>query len=894
MTPHALLDAVPHLVVCDGVIDHVSGEVADELGCDPSPLLGPLEAIGTRLDDAGFDDLVGGRSNVRVRLVETLDDRPVRLRRLGTDGTQTWIEIRSLAAEFRAEALLRRSGLGHMLISPTSWVNWSVSSDELLEVMPGDDPIKWVELMDPDDMQAIALAVHDVANDPSLRRTITHRLVGDEEHVVVDTIESVMFDPDLRAVLMRSRLERVADGDSAPSTGGRAPWAGISVSDHMPIGVLVASREGRVLHRNAVAADLLNVRSGQVLVPGGDGPWPFAEVDGEAAAEFVEVVEAAAAGRPGYCTVPSPRVAGRWLRVSASPSTATTVVITIEDVTELAETEQALRASNRLLEALDAHSEDLVMVFDVDGASRYTSSSVLRHLGADTEVAHAQDVMPYVHPPDRALVTDLIDRVRSQTGVVEEVEFRIDVAGAGNARWHHATMTNLLDDPDVEGVVLTLRDVHERHVVERELRFRATHDALTTLPDRAALQARLEAMLRDSQRDDQPIALMFCDIDHFKSINDRAGHHVGDQVLTEVAERLRSALRSSDVVGRFGGDEFVVVVPDVEDEAHALTVAQRIFDTVTGPVECDEAVIEVAVSMGVAVSSDECATASALLQRADLAMYEAKAQGRGRVSLFRPSIEGTGTERDTLRADLEDAIVGRQLSAHYQPIVALHDDLTPGVEAFVRWEHPALGLIEARRFIGIAEGAGLIGGLGEALVEIVGAELAERPQRDDAFVTINLSPGQIGRTDAPQSILEQFERAGLAPERVAVEVTEAAFAQDPRVRLHLEGLRKAGVSVFLDDFGIGYSSLGHLRRFPVDGLKIDAGVINPQVDERLVDLIVSVAGAMGVRTIAEGVETEQQLETIRRLGVDYAQGYLLGRPEPLDAIAAPVGGGGDD
>ena len=185
MNPTELLEAVPHLVVRGDVIEHVSAEVGDELGCDTAPLLGPLEKIGARLDDADFDDLLTGQAVVRVRLTEALDDRPVRLRRLGQEGERIWIEIRSLANEFRAEALLRRSGQGHMLISPSSWVHWSMASDELLDVMPGDDPIKWVELMDPDDMQAIALAVNDVANDPSLRRTLKHRLAGDDDLVPV-------------------------------------------------------------------------------------------------------------------------------------------------------------------------------------------------------------------------------------------------------------------------------------------------------------------------------------------------------------------------------------------------------------------------------------------------------------------------------------------------------------------------------------------------------------------------------------------------------------------------------------------------------------------------------------------------------------------------------------
>ena len=700
----ALLDAVPHFVVRSGAVVSFSSSLADELACDPRPLLGALDEVGTRLDDVGFDELVSGESAVRVRLSSELDDRPVRLRRLGADTDRVWIEVRSLGAEFRAEALLRRSGYGHMLISPESWVHWSLSSDELHEAMPGDDPIKWVELMDPDDMQAITLAVHDVAHDPDLRRTVTHRLAGDDGHIVVDTIESVMYDPDLRAVLMRSRLERTDDTGADADRSTAAPWTGISVSDHLPIGVLVASRAGRTLHRNAVAAELIGVRSGQMLVPDGDGPWALATLEPEASAPFVRMIRDAAEGRSGYCMVPSPFDPDRWLRMSVSPATATTLVLTIEDTTELADAERALRASNRLLEALDSHAEDLVMVFGSDGGGRYISSSVRKHLGGAIEVAHADDFYPFVHPPDRQIVDELIRRVQERPASSEQIEFRVDVGGEVG-RWHQATMTNLLDDPDVRGFVVTLRDVHERHLAERDLQFRATHDSLTTLPDRAALQSRLEALLAESKAGGKRIALMFCDIDHFKSINDRAGHHVGDLVLTEVAARLRSALRSSDVVGRFGGDEFVVVVPDVEDEAYALAVAERIFDTVTGPGLFEGTEVDVRVSMGVAVTGDDCATAATLLQRADLAMYEAKAQGRGRVSLFVPSGEG-GSERDTLRADLHDAIADRQLAVHYQPIVPLRDGLETGMEAFARWEHPALGMIEAKRFIGIAEGAG--------------------------------------------------------------------------------------------------------------------------------------------------------------------------------------------
>ena len=201
-------------------------------------------------------------------------------------------------------------------------------------------------------------------------------------------------------------------------------------------------------------------------------------------------------------------------------------------------------------------------------------------------------------------------------------------------------MTNLLDDPDVQGLVLTLRDVHERHLMERELRFWATHDALTTLADRSALRTQLDALLEEAEVFGHRTALVFCDIDHFKTINDRHGHHVGDQVLTEIARRLRSSLRAIDVVGRFGGDEFVVVVPNVDDEAHARALAERVFGSVNGPVNVDGVEIPLGVSMGVAVTDDGCNTADQLLQRADVAMYHSKRQGRRRLSIYSSALEG--------------------------------------------------------------------------------------------------------------------------------------------------------------------------------------------------------------------------------------------------------------
>ncbi|WP_420450567.1 putative bifunctional diguanylate cyclase/phosphodiesterase [Ilumatobacter sp.] len=875
-------ESVPHVVVVDAEIVEVSASVAVEIGCDPTPLLGPLADIGTRLDGASYGDLCDGIAQVRVRLSGEMDDRPVRLRSLDRADSTCWIEIRSLGDVFRLESLLRRSGLGHALLSPSGELEWSMTSDALAEVLPGDDPMSWVALMDPDDMRALRTAIREVGADPTARRSVTHRLEADRTRVVVDEIESAVHDPDLRAVVVRSRLGDPTDPPTARSgASGR-----LTVSDHMPIGVVVASDTGIVLHRNAVAAELVGTGVGQRVVPDvAGGPWLLSRLDSADTERYLSVFETATRGRRAHCTIASPVADHRWLRVSISPAVSSTVVITIEDTTELAEAERALRASNRLLEALDSRSEDLVVVFDSLGRSRYTSSSARAGADDGSRVDHVADLTSMAHPDDRDEVTEVIADVRARPSSTAEVAFRVVRGGDDAGRWHAATITNHLADPDVRGVVLIARDVHEQRLAELDLVFRATHDPLTTLPDRAALQRRLDDVLVEAERHGSRTALMFLDVDDFKTINDSAGHGVGDAVLREVAERLRSCLRDSDVVGRFGGDEFVLVAPGVSDDTHALDLAERVLATVTGSVRADGIEIAFGISLGVAVTGEGCTTAAQLLHRADAAMYRSKLAGRGRVTLHRPEHDVTHVDI-SLRSDLGRAIDAGALDVHYQPIVPLRDGLVGGFESLARWEHAEYGQIDTERFLAVAEVAGLSPELGDEMVRLVCVD--DRSwMLDGEFVSINLSVSQVGRDDTAGRLLERLRASGIDPSEVVVELTEASFGQGRVVRDGLERFRAAGVRIFLDDFGTGYSSLRQLHRFPVDGIKIDASVVAPSVDESLVRLIVGVATTLDIRTIAEGVETERQLETVRRLGVDYAQGYLLGRPRRAPRRADP-------
>ncbi len=728
-----------------------------------------------------------------MRLGPDLMDRPVRLRRLVTDDedSDVVLELRSLVSEFRLESLLRRSGLAHMLLSPAVELEWSMSSNDITAVLPGDDPTSWIELMDADDMQTLGKAIFKVGSDPNLRRTVSHRLNADRTYTIIDHVESALHDPDLRAVLVRSHFEDQR-GPSEP-VGSVAPFAGITVSDHMPIGVVVASDAGKVLHRNAVAAELVGARVGQLVVPEGDEPWMMSRLSPEQSARYQSVFAAASAGRPAHCTINSPFDAAKWLRLSISPAAASTVVLTIEDSTDLAEAERALRASARLLEALDAHSEDLVIVFDARGRSRYANSTTRSQLGAATSVEHINDVVTLADAADRAGVADLVRRITSTPAASGDIEFRVDDGTDAVHRWHHVAMTNLIDDPDVQGIVLTARDVHERHIAQSALQFRATHDALTTLPDRATLQTRLESLLLASVEDGQRVALMFCDIDNFKLINDRAGHQVGDLVLTEVADRLRSAIRASDFVGRFGGDEFVVVAPAVADEAHAMELAGRLFDAVSGTIRCDGIDVEVGLSIGVALTDAECTTASGLLNRADTAMYDAKERGRGRFALYVPHADVDETDVE-LRTQLRSAIVDGQLTLHYQPMVPLTSGLGRGYESLARWEHPEHGVVSSKRLFDMAEVAGLRTELGTELLRL--AHDDDRPwfaDDDTAFVSVNVAAAQLGHRDAAARFVAGMGERGLDPTRLVIELTESSFAEGLVVQRNLDVFRSAGI-----------------------------------------------------------------------------------------------------
>ncbi|HLL67343.1 MAG TPA: EAL domain-containing protein [Micromonosporaceae bacterium] len=417
---------------------------------------------------------------------------------------------------------------------------------------------------------------------------------------------------------------------------------------------------------------------------------------------------------------------------------------------------------------------------------------------------------------------------------------------------------------------------------EATIRRLAEHDALTGLPNRVLFTERVEQAM--SEGGEQTV--LFVDLDDFKRINDSLGHAVGDELLVGVAERLRRSVRGSDIAARLGGDEFALLV-QAGGEAMATRVAGRIIAGLREPIAAGGTQVVTNASIGIAVVGNR--DANELLRNADAAMYAAKGLGKGRYAVFAPSMHETVRNRVALESDLRRALAAGELTLHYQPVVSLHDGLTVGAEALVRWEHPTDGLLWPAVFLPVAESSGLILPLGRWVLAEACRQaqewLANRHVGPSFAISVNLSAHQLHHPEIVPEVLTALEASGLSPTALILEITESVIMHDQEaVAGRLAALRASGIRVALDDFGTGYSSLSHLQKLPVDQVKVDRSFV--AAGNEICSAILALGRTLGLETVAEGIETLEQAEHIRDLGCDLAQGYWFGKPLPATVFVA--------
>ncbi|RLV48119.1 EAL domain-containing protein [Nocardioides mangrovicus] len=535
------------------------------------------------------------------------------------------------------------------------------------------------------------------------------------------------------------------------------------------------------------------------------------------------------------------------------------------------------------MSALVRNSADMITVIESDTMLSFASSSIRTVTGHDPEAMVGRSFLDVIAAEDRELVTSLLAAARPGDHPVTLHATHTD----GRALLLEGTLTNLLADEAVNGWVCTMRDVTERTRLQEELSHQALHDALTGLANRRLFTDRLSHALRRRRREGDvgSLVVLFLDLDDFKIVNDSRGHHVGDELLTTFAERLRATTRGGDTVARFGGDEFAVLMEDV-DVLVAREVAERIVAGFAEPILAGHQEIQVAASIGLAVAVPGEVTGEDVMRNADVAMYWAKDRGKGTIAVYDADLHADALARLELQSELAHAVDHDELRLHFQPNVDLESGRIVAFEALVRWQHPTRGLVPPAAFVPIAEQSGLDVPMGSWVLREACRSAQEHLNGpgEPVGITVNVTARQIADPGFVELVTAIVAETGLDPRRLELEITESTLLADREETVRRLGvLRERGIWVAVDDFGTGYSSLSYLSDLPVDVLKIDKSFVDQITLDGgpLVDAIVSLAGSLRLLPVAEGVETAEQAWRLRRAGCRIGQGFLWSKPVPL-------------
>jgi diguanylate cyclase (GGDEF)-like protein/PAS domain S-box-containing protein len=909
---------VTGLLDADGRIVWASPNVADMLGTEPAELVGrpSLDLVHPDDVEVAFETLQEVQASE-----ETLD--PLALRLAHRDGAWLPVEIaggalrdesgelqgvilniRDIAWRIEAEDALRtseerfRALVQHSsdvvivaspdgpltYVSPSVWELFGHEPDDLLGTRGSLNA-------HPDDLEKIRARVGALRGRPGESDAFQYRVYDATGNLrwVESTVTNLVDEPSVQGFVYN--VHDITDRVEAEQALRASEAMFRSVAESSPLGIYTADREGRCIYVNErwqqitglTAEDAAGHGWVQMVHPD-DLEWLLTDIGDRAFTERHDLT---------YRLV-RPDGEVRWVtaHTSGTPDEGpdgVTAVGVMEDITDRVEAE---RDTQRLTDIFEA-TQDFIGIADAQGNVLYFNRAARRFFELPLAGPLADRNLIDVFSPwaTEMLTTQIEPRLRRDG--IWSGELALLRPDGTEVPVSAQLLVHYDDTGELEFFSGVMRDISERKAFEDQLAHQATHDPLTGLPNRILLLDELGDALARAHRHHRSVAVLFLDLDHFKVVNDSLGHGLGDRLLVSIARRLSAALRPGDTVGRFGGDEFVLICEQIEEPADAVAVARRVEHALSRPFEVDDAEIYVGVSVGISISEDTSRDPETLIRDADAAMYRAKEKGRARYEVFDSAMRASAVDRMDIENALRRSLDRRELRIHYQPIVELTSGRIQGVEALLRWEHPDRGLLLPGEFITIAEETGLIVPMGRWVLEQTCRQLqrwaAEHPETARLVATVNISGRQLSHPRLVPEVEAVLQDTGIDPSRLDLEITESVLMDDVEMSAAtLQRLKALGVRLVVDDFGTGYSSLSYLRQFPVDAMKVDQsfvyGLGTDPGDSAIVAAIVSLAHTLGLQAVAEGVETPQQLVELRALACDYAQGFYMARPLTGDAL----------
>lgn len=553
------------------------------------------------------------------------------------------------------------------------------------------------------------------------------------------------------------------------------------------------------------------------------------------------------------------------------------------DITERKQMEEDIKTSEQMHRSITENTSDLIAIIDEQTNFQYVSPSHEQVLNVNLDQLRSGRLIDWICEGDQDKVLNQIKNLVETKERLTQIEFRL--RDNDDTYIYVDSTANVIYDEErkISSFVLVTRDVTEMKETERAIAHLAYHDALTDLPNRRLFMQYLHEEAELARENTSRFAVLFIDLDQFKYVNDTWGHETGDLILVEFAKRMKQALRSSDVIARLGGDEFAVILKDIDNQSGVRRLMTRIFDTLKDPVKLKDRDYTLSCSVGIAFFPDDADTADDVLSKADTALYAMKERGSGYV-FFTPEMEEQSLERTLLENELRKAIEHEEFHIDYQPKIDLVNGQLIGMEALIRWNHPELGIIPPNKFIPLAEDTGLIIPIGEWVLREACMQNKEWQQKgyDPVRISVNLSVCQLSYSKFLPRLKEILEETELHPNWLELEVTESVFADMSGASDLIQHIRDLGIHISIDDFGTGYSSFSYIKNLPVDTLKIDASFIRDIDDneesQAIVTAILTLAKKLQINVIAEGIESEEQIEFLNKDGCRQGQGFFFSKP----------------